>query len=441
MKRKLEKLKDSSLLKIFMCVVVLVTSIGFTFYQSKKNAYGYGTTSGVTTSQKEGYLSVDISNAWVSILITNSDENVGLPYTVYNDKPHTVNVSISNSYLPSGYDIKVKNTQPVTYKQDTKSYTLLDITLSYTLPAHYSISSTWSKEAPDTINDGSLVPFYSKSVTENVSDGHVVSGEIVITTSVYAVGLSAAGTKYYGSKMIYNAEKKTYGVNIDPNGGTLLDGTWYFIANNKGTSAAFPCGTNMNTYGNPNATRKNYYLSGWKKEGLQGNLLCRANATYTAEWTQKKLYVQVQPNGSKGSVTGQIIMFGNTEALKKNTYVRDGYRFMGWSLSKNGAVDFEDGQTLDVSDDTIKDILKNQDADIDKVSMSLNLYAVWQRENANFDMTNILIDDSMFINDRLLKGHFINGNSDISYGYDKEHIDSEYARPATKNRPGYFTNE
>ena len=441
MKRKFEKLRDSSSFKIFMCIVVLVTSIGFAFYQSRKDAYGYGTTNGVTKSQKEGYLSVDIANAWLSIVITNSQENVGLPYTVYNDKPHTVNVAISNSYLPSGYDIKIKNATSTTYKENTKNYTLLDITLSYKLPAHYNIASGWDKEAPDKINNGDDIPFYSKSVTQNVGAGHVVSGEIVITTSVYAVGLSAAGTKYYGSKMIYKTEKKTYGISIDPNGGVLKDNGWYRVTNNKGVSAAMPCGTNVTILGDPVATRKNYYLSGWSKTGLKGNLLCQSNATYTAAWTQKKLLVQVQPNGAKGSVTGQIIMFGNTETLKKNSYVRDGYKFMGWSLTENGSVDFEDGQTLDVSDDTIKDILKNQDADINKASIGLNLHAVWQKEDANFDMTNILIDDSMFINDRLLKGHYINGSSDISYGYDKEHIDSEYARPATKDRPGYFTNE
>lgn len=436
--KRLEKIIHSRTLKIFICLVVLVSSIGITFYQSKQNAYGYSTVSGVTKSQRYGYASVDVGNSWISIRFENDEWNTS--YSKYNDKAHTIKVALSNKSEKDGCQLSLVTTSTRTYAT-TGNATIFDFTIKYTLPSHVLLDQEYTDvlDAPQHL-DGKPVTFVRKTYNSGeVSGNHTVTGTVTLTASVYAVGLSAMGTRCYGVTLKLGTIKYTHDLYFKAKYGdedVVITGQ---------THRTMQCGELFGEL--PKATRKNYYFSGWyndeSKEATTTSYLCASkhlSVTYYAEWTQKRVIISYNSNGGNGfSKSSQLISFGTKKKLFKCDGERPGYKFMGWGLKKDGPACFTDEQLLDINDSTISSLFGFKD--INSTTFSVKIYAIWQKDDANFDMTNVLIDDSMFINDRLLKGHFIDGSSDTSYGYDKEHIDSEYARPATKDKPGYFTNE
>jgi uncharacterized repeat protein (TIGR02543 family) len=85
-----------------------------------------------------------------------------------------------------------------------------------------------------------------------------------------------------------------------------------------------------------------------------------ANTTLYAKWVLNETrYVIFNNNGGSGTMSNQGIVEGNSANLTANTFTRTGYAFIGWALSEDGEVIYED------------------EASITMGASNINLYAQW----------------------------------------------------------------
>lgn len=71
-------------------------------------------------------------------------------------------------------------------------------------------------------------------------------------------------------------------------------------------------------------------------------------------------------NGGKGKMAKQTLKSNQTAKLRKNTFTRKGYLFVGWAKSKNGAVAYKNAQK-------VKDLVPT--------GSTRTLYAKWAKKN------------------------------------------------------------
>ena len=71
------------------------------------------------------------------------------------------------------------------------------------------------------------------------------------------------------------------------------------------------------------------------------------NTTLYAHWTANQYEVEFDGNGAtKVVMSNQQFTYDKAQALNANTYVRDGYTFLGWATSANGAKVYNDKQSV-----------------------------------------------------------------------------------------------
>ena len=118
----------------------------------------------------------------------------------------------------------------------------------------------------------------------------------------------------------------------------------------------------------PVPQRDGYVFAGWAfdPDGEQllntETLVERAEPhTLYAVWSESGFSVSFDPNGGSGGMTPVSGEPGTGITLPKNTFVREGYVFGGWSETKGGAAAYADGASFDPGD-----------------FGSYTLYAVWR---------------------------------------------------------------
>lgn len=143
-----------------------------------------------------------------------------------------------------------------------------------------------------------------------------------------------------------------------------------------------------------------------------------SDLTLYAVWGNGQYKVSFNPNGAQGDPKAMMIRTGQATALIKNTYVREGYTFLGWNTDEYARVaSYRDGQDV---------------TDLTDAGKTVKFYAVWKKSDGSFNTDNIIHDEDMFTGDIEIEG----GNGT---GYDSGHTDSGYARIDKENTPGYFT--
>ncbi len=121
----------------------------------------------------------------------------------------------------------------------------------------------------------------------------------------------------------------------------------------------------------PNISRTGYTFLGWSSSrsgsvsytggtSAKGSSVTRT--TWYARWSEKSYTVYFYPNGGSGSSTSQSFMYSDYKALKKNTFTRTGYAFLGWSKSSSASSPYYDDEEYVSGLAT---------------SGSISLYAVW----------------------------------------------------------------
>ena len=130
--------------------------------------------------------------------------------------------------------------------------------------------------------------------------------------------------------------------------------------------------------GKANMTRKGYTFTGWNTEAKgtgtdyeQGVKLTNGTTLY-AQWEANTYKVRFSANGGKGAMEELEFTYDADKALTANAFERElPYKFLGWSLTANGGVQYQDKQS-------VKNLAE---------SGTITLYAVWAKDHYNVSGT------------------------------------------------------
>ncbi len=91
-------------------------------------------------------------------------------------------------------------------------------------------------------------------------------------------------------------------------------------------------------------------------------------------------------NGGSGSMNAMMVMTENDFALPLNTFTRDKYRFLGWSTTDDGDVEFTDGQIIT--------------EDLTSPRETITLYAKWELTELSFRVWQLKYNNNQTANDK-----------------------------------------
>ena len=158
-------------------------------------------------------------------------------------------------------------------------------------------------------------------------------------------------------------------VTLNTNGGTINSGnvTSYM----PGTEKALPT----------NVTKSGYTFAGWyANSSLTGDVITKiastetGNKTYYAKWeisAANTYTVAYNANGGSGSMSNSTHTRGVDSKLRKNTFTKTGYSFLGWTFEAFKDT-FSSAQFIDEANVTERQLFE-QGEEIDIIE----LYAVW----------------------------------------------------------------
>lgn len=133
----------------------------------------------------------------------------------------------------------------------------------------------------------------------------------------------------------------------------------------SGNPANFTVLTPTFTLSNP--TRPGYTFLGWSGTGIDGMSKTVTiekgsvgNRTYTANWEANRNTIMFHPNGGTGTMENQTIPTDESQALTRNGFTKAGYTFVGWAISSDTAVKYQDGASYTMG-----------------VEETYHLYAIW----------------------------------------------------------------
>lgn len=133
----------------------------------------------------------------------------------------------------------------------------------------------------------------------------------------------------------------------------------------SGNPANFTVLTPTFTLSNP--TRPGYTFLGWSGTGIDGTSKAVTvekgsvgNRTYTANWEANRNTIVFHPNGGTGTMENQTIPTDESQTLTRNGFTKAGYTFVGWAISCDTAVKYQDGASYTMG-----------------VEETYHLYAIW----------------------------------------------------------------
>ena len=159
---------------------------------------------------------------------------------------------------------------------------------------------------------------------------------------------------------------KGHTVFLDPNGGVIIN--------------SFVTYVDESVYGVlPSPVRSGYAFDGWLYDGhkVEPDTIMNTKADHTllAQWRAAQYKVIYHPNGGVGNLVTEERVYGETEVLRRNAFVRPGYEFIGWSTHESAtSAEYKDAEpvtSLTVVDGGV-----------------IELWAVWKESEA-IDPTNV----------------------------------------------------
>ena len=99
-----------------------------------------------------------------------------------------------------------------------------------------------------------------------------------------------------------------------------------------------------------------------------------------------KYEVEFDSNGGTGTMVNQTMTCGVQKSLTANTFIRDGYKFVGWNTAANGSgTSYTDEEVVDnlslTNNDTVT--LYAQWEEVIKVKYAVQIYGIYQDEDAD----------------------------------------------------------
>ena len=252
----------------------------------------------------------------------------------------------SNGFIKEGYTFKgwatssngtkVYDDNALYTMGKNSSYVLYAVWQANTNVLHFNANGGSGTMTDKNINTDSTATLSANTFTR---DGYTFAGWAT----------SANGAKVYNDKANYTMgtdEEYTlyavwttisYGLSYNLNGGTL--------------SNENPTGYNIETetFTLNNPTRNGYTFNGWSGTDIEGQNVVVTVAegsigtrSYTANWTANLNTLHFSANGGSGTMADENINTDSTATLSANTFTRDGYTFVGWATSANGAKVYND---------------------------------------------------------------------------------------------------
>ena len=122
-----------------------------------------------------------------------------------------------------------------------------------------------------------------------------------------------------------------------------------------------------------NPVRIGYTFGGWfdnpefaGKKMTSIPVKIAAPITVYAKWTPIKYTINFSANGGKGKMASiKNVEYDSMVMLTPNDFTKNGYTFQGWSLSKNGEVEYRD---------------RSQVSNLRTTNGSVTLYAKWTKD-------------------------------------------------------------
>lgn len=430
---------------------------------------------------QNGYAKFFVNNSsWMEVQFQCSGLGDNVNQATFKKQRRYVSMSVKSGG-GGYYDLKLESNGGYTYEKSKNEFVLLDVKMSYKIPAHCQLD----KQTKDAAFE-----FEDTQTTGNI--GHETGEHTVYKTfkvSAYSIGLSTYddNIRHFNGSINFDISKPWRSVHYNGNGGDGADTTWGFTDGDKFTF--------------PTVSRRGYTLEGWLDEESgwmadTGWLVC-GDYTETAQWTANTYTVSYDGNGEdSGWVSEETATYDQNFTFSTNAYTKKGYSFVGWNTDKNATTaEYSPGTTItwNHTDDMklyavwfkssyevtfdgngasagkkTADLKYGQDdklpantferpgytfigwsEDSDAVrpkytdgqtvhtlcdaGKTYELYAVWKKTDGSFDTHNIIRDDGMFNGSVELEGQ--NGT-----GFSRDHVDSEYGRIDKDGQPGYFTD-
>lgn len=408
-------------------VFILVVSIIFSLiYFSKPTSAAdpyctYVGTTGETYVWTSGYLSVTLSGPAgtgyyrIDVTTTNSKNKVRNDFvdaasyyvmTIVHEAGTNYNLQFSNGASQIG----------VLSTKDGGTFRIINYSLRYQMPAH---TNSWSV-GTNVANYGGATPDGRFIISADTSSPHSDTAEwkyVDCEVNIIHIGIITPNTnkhvRWSGSKVNINMARSSIEV-FYRNG---YGGGWVSL----GTKS---CGNTLSNL--PNVSRQYYDFAGWKDEHGhdidRGSVVCTDDDWFkwvTAQWTHRTTEVTFYPEGGSGNMGIQTVNLGERTALKANTFTRETYKFIGWTLDpESRKVNYPDKQSITLTDEN-----------------GLELYAVWQKEDTGFDTQEVIEDAEMFGADGELEG----GAGTV---FDRNRTDSRFAHiDGGESDPAYFTKK
>ena len=162
-------------------------------------------------------------------------------------------------------------------------------------------------------------------------------------------------------------------------------------------------------------TRVGYTFAGWntKADGTgtsytnEQSVSLSNNVTLYAQWTINKYKITFNSNGGIGTMLPQEFLFNASSKLNKNTFVRDGFKFIGWNTKADGTgISYTDEQGISISCDLILYAQWN-----DKDPFVINKYSYNEDNNfvGNIDVNTTI--DKYIQNIELASGYTVKVDS------------------------------
>ncbi|MBQ8163668.1 MAG: leucine-rich repeat protein [Clostridia bacterium] len=270
-----------------------------------------------------------------------SMENMSIPTS------NTVNLK-ANTFTKDGYTFKGWSTTSngsVSYA-DEASYTM-GTNSSYTLYAVWEANQNTivfnANGGTGTMENMTIATDSQANLTANsfVKAGYsfigwatTEDGSVSYTDeATYTMGTESTYTLY----AVWQANENTLVFNANGGSGTMSN-----VVSVTDSTVALP----SNLF-----TRENYDFMGWSttqdgeveyQDGDSYIMGAESTKTLYAVWEEKKNSIVFDSNGGTGEMSDLRLAEGETANLPANAFTKAGYKFTGWSTSKDGIVEYKD---------------------------------------------------------------------------------------------------
>ena len=250
-------------------------------------------------------------------------------------------------------------------------------------------SATYKANDSYTMGDSNTILYaiWKKAqyeVTTTVSDGYTITG---LKNNYYYDDVMSFNVTGVQAKVYINGQL----VNKDQDGNytfTIKEKTHVYIANgakksliysaNGGSEAPF----DNKSYNNGSAAtisslkpiRLGYTFAGWStnKEATSAEYTSGSALTFASEdiilyavWKANTYTISYDANSGNGTMENDSLLFNEKKSLSINSFSKTGYTFIGWSITPNGAIVYDDNAI-------VSELCEENNGNI-------TLYAVWEQ--------------------------------------------------------------